>query len=151
MEIITERYVDMVNNRKDWGRITYQVIQDILQRVTWYYDKNGGQSNNKGKVTCCCSNGYSVLNLDLDGNLYPCHNTSESCGTIYDNYFTYLNKIITSDTSIRHLTNECKECSVVSVCNGGCKLVSDEARANTYCKLKLEPSKFRGSSKIGRQ
>lgn len=136
MEIIAERYVDMVNNRKDWGRITYQVIQDILQRVTWYYDKNGGQGNNKGKVTCCCSNGYGVLNLDLNGNLYPCHNTSESCGTIYDNYFTYLNKIIASDTSIRHLTNECKECPVVSVCNGGCKLVSDEARANTYCKLK---------------
>lgn len=136
MEILSERYVDMVNGRKDWGRITYQVIDDILHRVVWYYDKDGGNGNNRGKVTCCCSNGYSILNLDLDGNLYKCHNTSESCGTIYDNYFSYLNKIIASDTSIVRLTQECLNCPVVSLCNGGCKLVSDKAREETYCKLK---------------
>ena len=133
---LTEDYVSMVNNDLSYDYITFNLIDQIIHQVAWYYDKDGGNGDNKGKVTCCCNNGYSILNLDLSGKLYSCHNTSDHIGTIYDNYFTYLNKIISSDTSIVHLANECKECSVVSVCNGGCKLVSDKAREESYCKLK---------------
>lgn len=136
MTTLSERYLGMVNGDNDYGYINYQLIEDILNRVTWYYDENGGQGNNNGKVTCCCSNGYGILNLDLDGNLYHCHNISESCGTIYDSYFKYLNKVISLDSTITRINNECDDCPVISLCNGGCKLVSDKAREDTYCKLK---------------
>lgn len=84
---------------------------------------------------CNCRNGYSILNMDLDGNLYPCHNTSDSIGSIYDDYFKYLNKLITLDNT-KEFYPTCSKCIAYPMCHGGCKLVSKENRELTYCKFK---------------
>lgn len=92
----------------------------------------------EGKYTrnfCSCGNGYAVLNLDLSGNLYSCHNTSEAIGTIRDDYFSYLNKLLAGDSTLKH-KKQCEVCPAVAFCRGGCKLVSDKARKAGYCRLK---------------
>lgn len=97
----------------------------------FYVDGDGKLSRNY----CSCGNGYDVLNLDLAGNLYPCHNTSRQLGTIYDDYFSYLNKVIGSDDTKLYKA-ECQKCSAAAFCRGGCKLVNRENRAKGYCRLK---------------
>jgi uncharacterized protein len=92
----------------------------------------------KGKwdrYTAACGNGLTVLNLDLQGNLYPCHNTSRKAGTIHDGYFAYLQKILAGDHTHEH-RKECLACTALAFCQGGCKLVGDKARKESYCRLK---------------
>lgn len=85
--------------------------------------------------TVQCGNGLSTLNLDLAGNLYPCHNTSCKAGTIHDGYFAYLQKILSGDHT-REYRKGCLSCPALFFCKGGCKLVGKKAREETYCKLK---------------
>lgn len=111
-------------------------LSDIY--INMFFERIKEYCNNDGKyerVMCCCGNGYSTLNMDLDGNLYSCHNTSQAIGTIYDSYFKYLAKVIEGDNTKSRRT-ECSVCPAVSCCQGGCKLLSDEVRSETYCKLK---------------
>ena len=82
-----------------------------------------------------CGNGYSTLNLDLQGNLYACHNTNIKLGTIYSNYFDYLNKVLSFDTT-RNNKETCIKCSAYAICYGGCPLMTPEIRQETYCPLK---------------
>lgn len=85
--------------------------------------------------TCACGNGYSVLNVDLRGNLYRCHNTDTVIGTIRDSYAHYLSNAVLHD-STRETTGRCASCPVVSLCNGGCPLIGPDAREAYYCELK---------------
>lgn len=84
---------------------------------------------------CACGNGYSVLNVDLRGNLYRCHNTDTVIGSIRDSYSRYLSNAVLHD-STRETTARCAECSVVSLCNNGCPLIGQDVRDAYYCKLK---------------
>ncbi len=119
-------YLDDANICKasDGTKITY--IYGLVQRIM--------KSNGLG-CTVYCGNGLSVLNLDLQGNLYPCHNTSEKAGTIKDSFYRYLDAVLTTDNTKLH-KDECASCEVVALCRGGCKLVKPNARKSGYCKLK---------------
>lgn len=85
---------------------------------------------------CNCRNGLSTLNLGIDGTLYPCHNTSESCGNIYNSYFNYLERLMQYDDTRRHYEETCKDCPALAYCHCGCKMVKDKERKESYCKLK---------------
>ena len=109
-------------------------IGNIYESVKHFYSKKNVVWSN---TWCCCGNGYTTLNLGIDGTLYPCHNTSHSVGNIKDSYFSYLRNVIKHDATFRHhYDNTCSDCPAVSYCHGGCKLVSDENRNKTYCNLK---------------
>ena len=84
---------------------------------------------------CRCSNGYQVLNLDLDGNLYRCHNSHTKLGTIRDNYFSYLENVIHYDGT-KQFNEKCKDCCVQDICFNGCPLVDQEVRDKYYCEMK---------------
>lgn len=92
----------------------------------------GEANRDKFGQFCYCGNGYSVLNIDLKGNLYPCHNTGLVVGNIKSDYFEYLNAVMKHDTTNLH-GEECKKCFAFNICKGGCKLVKDKQK-NT-CKL----------------
>ena len=47
--------------------------------------------NNFNYKKSYCGNGIQVLNIDLKGNLYQCHNNWIQIGSIYDDYLKYLN------------------------------------------------------------
>lgn len=85
-------------------------------------------------VHCC--NGIEVLSLDLEGNLYSCHNCDVKIGTIYSDFVCYLDKLVQNDDTRYFFEKYCKDCSVYPACRGGCKLISEKARNETYCNLK---------------
>lgn len=82
-----------------------------------------------------CGNMYNTLNMDLLGNLYKCHNSDETVGSI-DTYLTenYLASVQKHDLT-KELTQhcDCSSCVVSPICKGGCPLVGKEARDNGYC------------------
>lgn len=63
-----------------------------------------------------CGNGTRVINIDLDGNFYNCHN--ESTPSAYTEEW---------DKTIGRQRNMCAKCDLLSVCSGGCSLMSDSA------------------------
>lgn len=114
----------------DYTKLCY--VDRLFGMLKQFYIDGEGQT---AKQYCSCGNGYDVINLDLEGQLYPCHNTTEQIGTIKDDYFSYLNKVLATDNTKLNM-DKCRECPAVAFCKGGCKLVSDKARAEGYCKLK---------------
>ena len=116
--------------RKDYTKLTY--VDRMFGMLKRFYVEGDGRFY---KQYCSCGNGYDVLNLDLEGNLYPCHNTSSKIGTITDAYFAYLNKVLASDNTKLNMSI-CSDCPAIAFCRGGCKLVSAETRLEGYCRLK---------------
>lgn len=115
---------------KDYTNLAY--VDRMFGMLKRFYAEEDGRVH---KNYCFCGNGYDVMNLDLEGNLYPCHNTSSRVCTIEDDYFTYLNKVMASDNTKLNL-KECNACPAAAFCRGGCKLVGTKARQEGYCRLK---------------
>lgn len=95
--------------------------------------------NNKYHMKSYCGNGIHVLNLDLEGNLYQCHNNWIKIGTIYDDYNTYIAKAKELDNMAtkNFVDSNCKDCSVLPLCKGGCPLVSSKIRQSTeFCRIR---------------
>jgi len=80
-----------------------------------------------------CGCGYHTLNMDLQGNCYLCHNSPIKIGTIQDSYETLVEAYKTYDPYTT--SEECQSCPVVTLCGGGCLLMSPEARKNKYCPM----------------
>lgn len=135
MTYLTNEFIEKQSNNKQVieQSARYNYILSLVSSVKQYIDHTDDALN---RVTCNCGNGYSTLNMDLDGNLYSCHNTSDSIGTITDNYFTYLRKILALDNTKHRVATRCKDCPVIGICNGGCKLVTDNVLDETYCNFK---------------
>ena len=88
-------------------------------------------------VRCSCGNGYTVLNMDLQGNLYNCHNDRQVIGTIDSNYDDYIAKVKEFDICRTDIPAHCKDCSVFPLCKGGCKLIPFTNKISTdFCKLR---------------
>ncbi len=107
-------------------------IAGILNRLYRFYVIRDGKWENQ---TVYCGNGLSVLNLDLAGNLYPCHNVSRSIGNIHTPFYVYLEKLLAEDNT-RKYRCYCEDCVALPCCKGGCKLVGAKARRESYCRLK---------------
>lgn len=89
---------------------------------------------NKWFENCRCTNGINILNIDLNGNLYACHNTSQKIGTIYDNYSTYLINVLNSDKT-KEIKDKCSICKARYWC-WSCKMVNNKNKENAICKIK---------------
>lgn len=81
-----------------------------------------------------CSQTDRNLNIDLDGNIFVCHNTGFKIGTILDDRNTYLSKGYKWYQSKK--IKECEKCSVVDFCSGGCPLdITDKDGEKITCKI----------------
>lgn len=95
--------------------------------------------NNEYYMKSYCGNGIYVLNLDLEGNLYQCHNNWIKIGSIYDDYTNYIEKAKKLDdmAAKNFIDSKCKDCTVLSLCKGGCPLVSNKIRQFTdFCRIR---------------
>ena len=85
-----------------------------------------------------CGGGYVQLNLDLEGNLYDCHNTFNKVGNIHTPYFEYLSNVINLDSELP-IRRMCKGCVAEFVCHdalaaGSCRLrMKDQEALNKRC------------------
>ncbi len=134
MHYLSRLYLSSLISRKsdpkDYTKMAY--MAGFFQQLRNFYVTGNGEWKS---YTAACGNGLSVLNMDLQGRLYPCHNTSRSIGNIHTPFFKYLQRLLASDeTMLRR--EKCLDCPALACCKGGCKLVSDEAREQTYCRLK---------------
>ena len=99
-----------------------------------------GYLNSDGCKTSRCKQGVDVINMDLDGYMYDCHNiTDGKLGHINDNPSDITRALIASEYPIMHrLHTMCKDCEAIAVCSGGCKYVSDDKMKSVcnICKIK---------------
>lgn len=81
-----------------------------------------------------CGQGLEVLNLDMSGKIYDCHNvTTGEIGHLQYDSIPFIRNIIASEYKTMHRINTiCKDCQAISLCGGGCKYVEDE-RIGTSC------------------
>ena len=133
-DMVREYIRDRVNGSIPDDHYARNVYIDTMYRFLVGFYSNGWY---KQKLYACnCKNGWSTLNLGIDGTLYPCHNTSEKVGTIYSKYFEYLENLMAFDDTKRHYEETCKDCPALAYCHCGCKMVKDKEREESYCKLK---------------
>lgn len=80
-----------------------------------------------------CGADYNHINVDTEGNLLVCHNTSKLLGNIADtsieNVFGHF------DLYKNEATSECVNCEAKVICNGSCPFVPYESRISYYCRL----------------
>ena len=133
MTAMALQFLDGFGKRVPPDRYTEEAyIRQLFGSLKDFYLTGKGKWD---RYTAACGNGLTVLNLDLQGNLYPCHNTSRKAGTIHDGYFSYLQRILAGDHTHEY-RKECLSCTALAFCQGGCKLVGDKARKGSYCRLK---------------
>lgn len=125
-----DSYLTFQKSNNDCIKLFY--INSLINRLNDFCIKT---ESNWNYSTVFCGNGLSILNMDLQGNLYSCHNTSEKIGTINDAFYKYLNRVLYTDNTSANIEN-CKYCRVFALCRGGCKLVKMKARKTGYCELK---------------
>lgn len=76
-----------------------------------------------------CYQVEKVLNVDLDGNIYVCHNSNVKIGNIKDDRIQYLNRY--KDWIELKKKRKCDDCDIKYFCQGGCPLdITDDT-----CKL----------------
>ena len=127
MTAMALQFLDGFGKRVPPDRYTEEAyIRQLFHTLKEFYLTGKGKWD---RYTAACGNGLTVLNLDLQGNLYPCHNTSRKAGTIRDGYFTYLQHILAGDPTHTH-RKECLTCTALAFCQGGCKLVGTRPGRN---------------------
>ena len=131
---LAKSYIEIAKSGQESTSVSFRAAKEILNRMTGYYHGDTPEKNTVAMASC--RNGYSILNMDLGGNLYACHNIFETCGSIYSSYFGYLADIIDQDNSVS-VKKSCNACVAMSSCYGGCKLLSkDEKEETGYCKIR---------------
>lgn len=128
---IFKRYC--TNNLEETNIAEKYYINSLINSIKNYIYAN--DNNFDFNYLTNCGSGITVINLDMQGNLYNCHNSSTIIANIKDNYTRYISNLVKYDTT-KSFYETCKNCKVISICKGGCKLMSKEKRKESYCKLK---------------
>ena len=100
---IMSRELDFVNRHK------FKVVEVVKNR-----DKVGNcaQLPNCGQM-------LHTVNIDLDGNIYQCHNNNKILGNT-DTYYDDLLKNYLE--SIQPAMEYCRDCEFIAICSGGCPI-----------------------------
>ncbi|WP_346666106.1 radical SAM/SPASM domain-containing protein [uncultured Mailhella sp.] len=114
----------------------HTLVHDIVMNVRHFVKNGHGTNGGIRNHFSVCGNGLSVLNMDVAGNLYSCHNQFDAIGDIHTPYFTYLNRLLDADRTFDFYREECHACAVYPVCRGGCKLIDAKTRHESYCAMK---------------
>lgn len=88
-----------------------------------------------------CQNGLNVLNVDLDGNLYLCHNNRTVIGNIHEPTVRYVERWKRIG-NVERRKSLCNQCRVRDVCGQFCRLAEENVGEKYWCgirKLILPP------------
>lgn len=118
--------------RGDTESREYMILQPTITRVKGLIDIKTDKDFNE-LIFPKCGATKAVANIDIDGNFYMCHNSSEKLGTVDDSHDTLLesfkpyNKYSTSE--------KCLDCPYVCLCTGGCFLIREGEPHERFCTL----------------
>jgi uncharacterized protein len=130
MQYLCDRYIDRLRGIGT-DNLHFRFIDNLVNRLRWNINEK-----NQEHATNVCQNGYETLNMDLEGNLYYCHNCSDKAGDIYTPYLDYLRHIIRRDVT-KERDKYCSSCPVQIMCNRACFNISDkEIETGSFCKVK---------------
>ena len=108
----------------------------IMAIVTYYLQKLDLKLKNPSLLEGCnpiCESCRNMLNLDTEGNVYICHNSSYDIGTVDNDYETlyqaYLAYLRTKFTA------KCATCDISHVCCGACLLLTEKGQ-ESYCMIR---------------
>ena len=113
MQNLCSQYYDFAVNDKPISIIRKIYIENKINQL-----KSAIANKHYKPIRDRCGNGYEVLNIDLLGNLYKCHNTSTKVGHISDNYFNILHNVSKLD-KVEETSVICDECPVQVMCMNG--------------------------------
>lgn len=85
-----------------------------------------------------CQNGREILNVDIKGNLYFCHNTRDLIGTIYSNTDRYTARVDALERNVGAQKERCSKCYSQKMCRMCCKLIPPDKLEDHYCRLRRE-------------
>lgn len=105
-----EAYYDIIA-----GKVTFavDVFYNTLSKIAF------GRRSPSRKYPNCMQT-YTAVNIDVDGNVYACHNSTDKIGRVEDDRLQLVN---TYDEWVNdHLLPKCLECEYFEVCRGGCPL-----------------------------
>ena len=80
-----------------------------------------------------CDCGGKMLNLDTEGNILLCHNTSEQIGTINDSYEKVYNTFIAEKEKSNKV---CQSCDIKNFCSEKCILIKSQKGIEQFCRNK---------------
>lgn len=83
-----------------------------------------------------CQNGRGILNVDLKGNLYFCHNTRQMIGTIWSRNDRYTTRVDALESGVERQKSVCSQCPAYRLCRICCKLIPPDKLEEHYCKLR---------------
>lgn len=130
MDEMCDEYFDALRNHKiDYTDLRQIYVDGLVGGIRQYYRDNVRIERGY------CGSGISMVNMDLQGLLYYCHNTSDIAGSIYDDEATLHARIMGRDDTAQTYSDLCRYCPAVSSCRGGCKLIPVDQR-EAYCRLK---------------
>lgn len=130
--------IDLVEYRDKLHELAIQAKEDILnvkysRPVSFFLKHLWGLCYTDKMYSLKCGQMYNKLNIDLQGNIYSCHNLCNPIGTVRDDRVSLVNK---QDRWVSdNLPTNCKNCKYYIVCNGGCpnELIKDGERIS--CKI----------------
>jgi radical SAM protein with 4Fe4S-binding SPASM domain len=101
-------------------------FKTMLDCANFFYVQNNG--NYIGSLPYC-GEGFHALSLSIDGSILRCHNSAVKTGTIYEPFWTYLNRALGQMIICKKT-----DCSVYGMCRGGCKLQKEaQLIEGSYC------------------
>lgn len=124
----------IVTNNTKIGETAFSWGQHIADSLLSTFDLDKKKLIDINIDKAPCGNGYSVINIDLAGNLYSCHNEFTPIGDLKSNEKDYLQKVEEKDNTCL-FKKECEKCEALRICYGGCKLLNKETR-ESYCKIR---------------
>lgn len=80
-----------------------------------------------------CLQFYNTMNIDLNGNVYICHNSNTKIGSIKDNRITL--GVRYEDFLQKSKNDKCMSCKYYNLCQGGCPL--ENKYKHITCELRM--------------
>ena len=141
----------------------YDILSDFLKSIERKAIKEFGKeifykeyqqpivSNQPNINQFICGTGYSLINIDWNGDVYPCHllkNKEVKLGNIikdeFDDIFEKSYRL--GIRKMSHEIEKCKECDFMTTCRGGCKAAAyykygDFNREDSICNALYEHQK----------
>lgn len=120
--------VELYNNEryiKEWQLVRY-MISGLTSRL------NRKSESPYRFYNVSCSTCKDMLNIDYNGDVLVCHNSTYKVGTVEDDYTVILEGL--RAYLKERFTPKCKECSAFDVCKGACLLLTEKGQ-ETFCNL----------------